>query len=237
MADVKISALPAVPAASGTDELMVNQGLASKKVTLNQIATFRNSSPAFTGTPTTPNASRYDNTTQIASTAFVQTSGLVRTKSLSSDAATHSTTAMVLVSGMDIDVAAGTYTFEYYIRAQVAATTQTLKFAVNRTGSTSLFCYNLFFPSNGVLAAVGVVDQELNATTGQVWAYQATRVVNTTLGPNTDVDTLDADLLYKISGIVTFTADGILHLFHGCEVNGTNATIKAGTSLILTKVI
>jgi len=45
MADQKISALPAVVAASGTDEIHTNESGVSKKVTVAQIAAFIGSSP------------------------------------------------------------------------------------------------------------------------------------------------------------------------------------------------
>jgi hypothetical protein len=45
VADQKISALPAVVAASGTDEIHTNESGVSKKVTIAQIATFIGSSP------------------------------------------------------------------------------------------------------------------------------------------------------------------------------------------------
>jgi len=236
MADVKISALPAVPAASGTDELMINQGFSSKKCTLNQIATFRGASPAFTGTPTSPTAANNTNTTQIATTAFVQSGGPVQVLSLPTNANTHSTTAMVSISGLQATLDAGMYVFEYYILAQFAATTQSIKFSLSRVGTTPFFCYNFFFPSQGVLAATGLIDQEVNATTGQVWAFQAARTINVTLGPETDVDSTGADILFRISGFLNITAGGTLSINHGCEVNGSNITIMAGSSLILTKV-
>jgi len=235
MADSKISFLTSVPAASGADEFAVNQGSISKKATLTQMAAFLNTSPALTGTPTAPTAAADTNTTQIATTAFVQTGGPVKIKSLSSDATANGNSTAVRVSGMDVTVPSGTYVFEYYVRAHLADAGNSPKFAVNHTGTTTSFCYNFFFPSAGVSAATGAIDQEVNSTTGQVWAFQATRVKNTLLGPETGVDTTNADIIFRISGLMIVTVSGTLELYQGSEVNGNLITIKAGTCLILTK--
>lgn len=47
MADTKISALTSVVTPAGTDEFPVNQGLVSKKLTLDQVKTFGNTAPVF----------------------------------------------------------------------------------------------------------------------------------------------------------------------------------------------
>jgi len=236
MADIKISALTQVPAASGLDELAVNESGVSKKVNITQLATFLNTSPDFTGVPTAPTASAGTNTTQIATTAFAQSGGPVSVKFLNADETPNAQTAMVRVSGMDVSgVASGTYVFEYYIVAQAAGTTQSFKFAVNHTGTTTVFIYNLYFPSAGVTAATGAIDQDNNPTTGSVWAFHATRTKNATLGPQTGVDTLNANIMLRVTGMMIVTVSGTLELYEGCELGGINTTIKAGTCLILTK--
>lgn len=165
---------------------------------------------------------------------FTNISGIV--VSLASDATANGLTTAVRVSGMDVIVDAGTYVFEYYIRAQFADAGNSPKFAVNHTGTTITFCYDFFFPSAGVTASTGSIDQEANATTGQIWAFQATRTVNTLLGPETDVDTINADILFRITGLTIVTVTGTLELYQASEVAGNLITIKAGTCLILTKV-
>jgi hypothetical protein len=235
MASTKVSALTAVSGVIGTQEFPVNDSGTSKRSSVTQLQTFLNQSPNLVGTPTAPTAAINTNTTQLATCAFVQTGGPVKVLALASDQANAQTT-MVRVSGMDVTVPSGTYIFEYYIRAQTSNTANSMKFAVNHTGTTTSFIYNLFFPSAGVIAATGAVDQESNPTTGSIWAVHATRVINTTLGPQTDIDTINADTLYKIEGFVIVTVSGTLQLFHGSETAGVTSTIKAGTALRLTKV-
>lgn len=164
-------------------------------------------------------------------------SGPVSVKVLAGDAAENETTAMVKITGLDQTVGAGTWVFEYYILAQSADVLNSMKFAVTHSGTTNIFIYNLYFPSAGVTAATGAVDQECNTTTGQVWAFEGTRVKNTTLGPTTGVDTANSNILYRISGICTVTVSGNLQLYHGSELAQANGTIvKANSCLILTQI-
>jgi len=168
---------------------------------------------------------------------FTNASGVL--KSISTDEASILTTSMVRVSGMDVtNVGSGIYTFEYYIRSQASITTQTMKFAVNHTGTTTAFMYNLFHPGNLNTGGGQTVDQENTQTSGRVWCVNLTRTKNATLGPNASIDSANADLLYRISGMMVVTTDGTLELYHGCEtLTGSGlVTIKAGTCLILKKV-
>jgi len=156
--------------------------------------------------------------------------------SLSNDAVANGLTTPVRVSGMDVTVGSGIYVFEYYIRAQFAEASNSPKFAVNHTGTTTSFMYNLFFPDAGVTASTGAIDQEANTTTGQIWAFQATRTVNTLLGPEVSVDSINADIMFRITGLAVVTVAGTLELYQASEVAGNLITIKQGTCLILTKV-
>ncbi len=170
--------------------------------------------------------------------AQVPTGGSVTTvAALTSDFAENDTTSMVKITGLDLTVGAGTYTFEYYIRGRAADVLQSLKFAVNHTGTTTVFVYSLKWPSAGVTASTGAINQDAPAiTTGSVYAHQSTRTKNTTLGPQTGVDTANADILFRITGLMIVTVSGNLELYHGSELAQANGTsVMAGTSLILTK--
>jgi len=159
-------------------------------------------------------------------------------KSLSADEAPTSAIAMVRVSGMDVaGVASGMYTFEYYVRAQFAAAGQSIKFAVNHTGTTTSFMYNFQYGCAASTASTGSITQAQNTTAGRVWSNQSTRVKNATLGPETNIDVINSDILFKISGMMIVTVSGDLQLFVGAE-SGTsgNITIMNGTSLVLKKV-
>jgi len=166
---------------------------------------------------------------------FTNTSGIL--VSLSNDESPTSSTSMVRVSGMDVIIPSGMYTFEYYVRAQFANTTQSIKLAVNHTGTTTMFIYNMFHPGSLNTQANSSSDQERSGAAGAIYCVNTTRTKNTTLGPQASVDTINSDLLYRISGTAIITDLGTLQLFVGAEsaANG-NITIKSGTCLIVKKV-
>ena len=147
----------------------------------------------------------------------------------------NATTTVAEVAGLTIRVEPGTYDFEYVVRAQSGTATTSLKFAVTHTGTVTSFMYWLLWPSGGVTAATGVIDQELNATTGNVFAVMATRAKNTTLGPMTDVDTINADIMFSIKGKMVVTVAGNLQLFHASETANTT-TVMTGSSLHIKRV-
>lgn len=240
MADTKISGLSAVAAVIGSNEFPVNEAGASKKATVTQLATFLNASPTFTGVPTAPTASNDDSSTQVATTAFVQTMGRVQVKALASDATENETTSMVAITGLTLSnpVPPGSYSFQYYLRVRtVGDATNSVKFAVNHDGGATLCCYNLYWPSTGTSAATGTMQQEQNDSLGGVWAFAATRVMNTTLGPQVSLSTDAADTIFVIDGMIVVSTGGDLILYHGSELTQVSGTqVKAGSCLILTRL-
>lgn len=217
MADTKISALTAVVDPASTDEFAINQGGSSKKITLAQIAFYLRT--LITGNSGAANA-------DAAPAETLQV--------LTVNATANSTTTIAAVMTTTA-LPAGTYRYRYDILAQSAAATTAHKFSVDATGTVTRHVYHLFFPSAGVTAATGVVDQEVNATTGAVWAHQSTRVDNTTLGPMTDVDTINADVHYVVEGILVTSTSGNLVLGHASEV-AASSQVMAGTMLQLLRL-
>jgi len=214
MADTKISALTAVATPASTDEFPVNQAGTSKKMTLQQIEDYFR--VVIAGNSGTANQNG---------------SGSETWQVLTSDAASNSTTTIATVMTTS-SLPAGTYMYRYDIVTQSAATTTAQKFSVDATGTVTRHLYHLFFPSQGVTAATGVVDQDINVTTGAVWAHLSTRTDNTTLGPTTDVDTLNADVHFVIEGVLETSTSGNLLLGHASEVAAAS-TVQSGTTLRL----
>lgn len=214
MADTKVSALTAVTTPASTDEFPVNQGGTSKKMTLEQVETYIRT--VIAGNSGTANQGG---------------SGHETWQVLTSNAATNSTSTIATVMTTS-SLPAGVYKYRYDIITQSAATTTAQKFSVNATGTVVHHVYHLFFPSAGVTAATGVADQEVNATTGAVWAHESTRANNTTLGPMTDVDTLNADVHMVIEGMLETSTSGNLLLGHASEVAAAS-TVQSGTTLQL----
>lgn len=216
MADTKISALTAVTTPADTDEFAVNQGGTSKKMTLAQIEA--HICLIISGNSGTANAGG---------------AGSETWQVLTANAAANSTTTIATVMTTST-IPAGTYFYRYDIITASAATTTAQKFSVNATGTVTKHLYHLFFPSAGVTAATGAVDQELNATTGAVWAHESTRTNNTTLGPGTDHDTT-GDVHYVIEGVLVTSTSGNLLLGHASEVAAAS-TVQAGTMLRLSRL-
>lgn len=216
MADTKISGLTAVTTPASTDEFACNQGGVSKKVTLSTLITY------------------FQNMLSGGSGTAGQNVGAETWQVLSSNAASNSTTTIATVMTTS-SLPAGTYWYRYDIICQSGATTTSPKFSVDATGTVTRHLYHLFFPSQGVTAATGVIDQDVNTTTGNVWAHQSTRTDNTVLGPMTDVDTANADVHYVIEGVLVTSTSGNLLLGHASEV-AASSQVMSGTMLYLKRV-
>ncbi len=163
-------------------------------------------------------------------------SGNVTTLALSSDAASNSTTSGVKITGLDLAVGAGTYGFKYLIRYQSAATTTGVKFGVNHTGTAAVFVATMRYQESTTAASTGAASQA--AAGGTLGAGGSTRTKSTTapnLGPTASVDTLSADMLAIIDGIIIVTASGNLELWHASEVAAAS-TVMSGSSLVLTNL-
>lgn len=217
MADTKISALTAVVTPAVGDEFPVNQAGTTKKMTLTQV---------------------------IASTVGVLISGSSGTANalaapsktwqlLTGNATSNSTTSIVTVMTTS-SLPLGTYKYRYDIIGQTSATTTSMKFSVDFSGTVTKTVYHLFFPSQGVTASTGVVSQVANTTTGNVWAHQSTRTDNTVLGPQTDHDAT-GDVHYVIEGMLVCSTSGDLLLGHASET-AVSTTVQSGTMLELTRL-
>ncbi|OGS07029.1 MAG: hypothetical protein A2270_06295 [Elusimicrobia bacterium RIFOXYA12_FULL_51_18] len=159
---------------------------------------------------------------------------LVMTVSLAADAASNNTTNLVAITGLDTTVGIGTYVFQYFIRYQSSAATTGVKFAVDHTGEVSTFIANRRWVDLSATASTNAPDQNAVIAAGEVMGSSAVRAKNTAMGVSLSVDTANADMLMIIEGLMIVTASGDLQLLHGSET-AVATTVKAGTSLILTK--
>jgi hypothetical protein len=166
------------------------------------------------------------------------TFGFPYVKRLASDATENETATMAEITGLTITTPlGGKYIFEYYLRVHSLDVLNSFSFAVNYTGSTSSFDYWMSVMGNSAAGAVGAWDQEVNATTGFVLSSFGTRIKNTTLGPGTGVDTANADMMVRITGMFVAATSGDLKLMHASElVQANGTTVKAGSAVILTNV-
>lgn len=148
---------------------------------------------------------------------------------------TLATTTPAAQADLTVACGTGTYVYNYFLILQSAATTTGHKFDVNFTGSVGIFANNIRWVTAATTASDDVPDQDHVAAPGGVVSAFTARAVGTTgTGQTTDVDTINADVLYIVEGIMTVTAAGNLELYWGCDA-AANATMKAGSSLILWK--
>lgn len=156
-------------------------------------------------------------------------------QSLSADAAGVSTTALATVMSTT-NVAVGTYQFKYMVRYQSAATTTGIAIAANFTGTVTTFESHWYHVTTGTTVATGVGDGEAATVVGQYVEGKSARAVNTITSASAGVDTANSDMLAVFEGILIAGSSGTLELRVASEVAASAITVKAGTSLVLTKV-
>jgi hypothetical protein len=211
VADAKVSALSAIDALAAGDKVPVADAsdlTASKSATMTQLLT------------------------------FLQNNGLPRVLKLSAQY-TNATTTGTEVTGLSFNsLDAGTYHVRWALLYEAAATTSSIKFAVNVTNTVSEFVAMAQFPSAGVTAATGTMHDANNATTGQVWAYANTRTEQTTapnLGPWIAVTNANVPHLLIVEALVVMTAGpGDIELWCASEV-AAQISLEAGSSGICTR--
>ena len=208
MADTKISALTAASAAAAANELAINDAGTSKKVTLTQIAT------------------------------YLQSIGMPVVVRLGADY-TNSTTTGTEVTGLQFaGLVAGTYHVKWVLLVQAALTTTSPKFGVNYTGTVTQMSAHARFPSAGVTAATGQIEDVNNPTTGAIWAYSASTSKTTTapdLGPWTGVVAANTNCQIHIEALLVVSDTGDLELWAGSEVATSVITVVTGSSGMLTR--
>lgn len=158
------------------------------------------------------------------------------TVTMTSDAASNSTTTGVEITALQKTLVAGTYVFRYYIRYFAGATTTGVSFGINYTGTQTVLVTRRSDVGTGTTAVSGTSDQ--SNTAAQIVEGYSARVASTTapnLGPSLGVDSASSSMLTVIEGLIVTTGGGDLELWHASEVAATS-TVKSGSTLIITKV-
>jgi hypothetical protein len=212
MADTKISGATAVTTPASTDEYATNQGGASKRTTLTQVASFL--------------LARINGSSGAA--------GEYKTlQKLSANATANATTTLATVM-TTTGVGAGTWQFKYCVIYQAAATTTGVDFAVNHTGTVTKMVVSSWFTTSGGTAANALADQQL-VNAASLAEGKSSRTINTKMGSTLGVDTANSDCLIVIEGIIVISASGSLELRHASEL-AASTQVMAETCLELTKI-
>jgi hypothetical protein len=147
----------------------------------------------------------------------------------------NSTATATEVTGLSTATAIGNFYFKYLIVYQSGATTTGVKFSVNYDGTVTTFVYNWYAVNALATAADGNADQDVSTTTGGLFFVNAGRAKSTAgIGASVSVDTANSDMFAIIEGLMIVTVAGNIELWHASETTAIS-TVKAGSSLILTK--
>jgi hypothetical protein len=218
MADTKISALSAVATPASTDEFAVNQGGASKKMTLAQIEAFGMTLTASGAAPATGAANQ----------------NAAPSRTLVLNTADNAVTTVETVLNVT-SVLAGTYFFEYYIVWRSGATGTGTSFAVDYSGTVTRVRSTRHYQSTGAAAATGVSDGVSAVLTGTLVEHMSSNADNGALGPNTGVGSTTEDQFDHIRGIMVVSTGGTLSLTMTGEGNGA-VTFMADSFVQLTRL-
>ena len=149
---------------------------------------------------------------------------------------TRSSVTAAAQPDLTVPLAQGAYVFKYYLALQSAATTTGHKASVNFTGTKGVFAAALRWVTAASAASDDVPDQDHVAAAGGVVSAFTARTPGTAgWGVLTDVDAINADILYIVEGIITVTVAGNLELYWAPEAAAA-ATLKAGSALLAWKV-
>lgn len=147
-------------------------------------------------------------------------------------------TALTEVTQLSQTLAAGTYTFRYYVIYRSNQLTNGIRLAVNYTGTNGAFVWWWRWSDLSALASTAVPDQDNIGAAGHVMGSLASRAKSTTTrGTTLSVDTINADMFIIIEGVFVATGAGDLELWHGSEVNTAAYTtsVMIGTSVEIHK--
>ena len=207
MPDTKISALTAVATPAGTDELPVNQGGVSKKLTLAQIETHLRSRGM-------PRITRLNTLHSISSVTATELTELSQTL----EAGTYNARWSLIV------------------RSATTSVSPLLGVNFTGTAAVKSFIFWFADASTSLLAELHTMDDEGVNTFGFI-SGRATKTYTTTapnLGSTATlaVATAATDTLVVIEGILIVTASGDLELWHSSET-ATATSVEIGSSLVV----
>lgn len=179
-------------------------------------------------------ASGYALTSNAAGTLSWSPTTPIYVAKLGTNHAISSTTATE-VTGLQVSLTAGTYTFKYSLICQSATTTVGLLFGVNYTGIASPFVVTLRDVSNSTTDATGIPHTDVLG--GRI-VEGGIRITESTTAPNlgiTGVNAINANFLVIIEGVMVVSDSGDLELWHSSET-ATSTTVMTGSAVVVTKI-
>lgn len=239
MADTKVSALSAATVALA-QEIPVNDAGASKKLTVQKVL---DATDLLADAAALADANKLlviqsgaaKDAALTALVTYLQTKGMPRIARLGSQHSVSSTTG-TKVTGLDMTLEAGTYTYQYNLLVQQATSTSDApQFGINfSTGTAAVKAHGLRFwdASTAITAAVHIMDNIGIKTAGFIDGMVSNAYTTTSpdMGTTIGVAATGANIFCIIEGIIVVTVQGNLELWRSAE--GANAsTTEIGSSL------
>ena len=242
MADTKISALTAAAAPILADEFAINEAGTSKKLTLQQ---------ALDGVDLLADAAALADANKLLVTqsgvakdaaltalvTYLQSKGGNRVARLGSQHSISSATG-TKVTGLDMTLEAGTYTYKYsLIVQQAAATGDGPQFGINfstGTATVHLEGWRFWDATSAITAQTFILDNVGVKGFGYIsgGASNAYTTTAPNMGSTVGVTATGSNLFVIIEGIIVVTVQGNLELWRASE--GANAsTTEVGSSLVV----
>lgn len=159
----------------------------------------------------------------------------IKVAALASDQADITGIGLVEITGLTLALTAGTYSFKYSMIYQTTATTTGVEFVVDYTGTSGAFVSNARFGSTGGTAATGIADQVGVGTAAGIMEVKTQRTKNARPGVTIGVDTINADCLMVVEGIVVVTGAGNLRIQLAAELASLVCRAKAGSTVLVVK--
>ena len=185
MADTKISALPAAGVAALTDELAINKGGTSNKLSVEQLADLI-----------------LKRVTGVTTVAGPYETWLTRDADSSNITGTTMTTIFTLTG-----VGVGKYWYRVHLIYQTTALTTGIDVNVTHGATTGPWIAEHRFCSTGGAAATAAAIQNSAVATGSIYEGQGVRSQGASIGAGTvSVDTINADMHSVIEGVFEVTA-------------------------------
>lgn len=214
MPDVKISALTAAAALTGTEAIAASQAGNNRRITPAQIRDYLHTSIAGN----TGAAGARETTMVLAAN--------------SADVTVTTQTTVMTITGVGV----GTWRVKGTLIYQTAATTTGIGIVLDHTGTLTRFVSNRIFISTGGAAATGIADQAAAVAAGQLVEGKAERVKATLSSFTVGVDTANADQLEILDAVLIVSVSGDLTLRIASEVAASAVRLMAGSILELSKV-
>lgn len=151
---------------------------------------------------------------------------------------TANSTTLTEATNLSQTLAAGTYTFRYYVIWITNDATNGIRLAVNYSGTNDAFVWRWCWTDVSAVASTAVPDQDAIIAAGQVGGCHASRAKSTTTrGALLSADTVNQAMMAKIEGVFVATGSGDLELWAGNETAGAGdfASLMIGTSVEIYK--